>query len=101
MNGLYGDFSEAQLNEFKKKLHSKIHWLLIYKEADDCQYFEEYFETLMKYIGSLNVVFGYNSMIIELLTTLQMAYDESKRQDFNFKTYRKYVLDAHNIVDKI
>lgn len=94
-------FNCAQIDDLKKKLHSKIHWLLIYKEADDCQFFKEYFDNLIKYIYALNSIFNKNATIIELLTTLQIAYDETLREDFTFKNYRKYVLDAHNIVDKL
>lgn len=94
-------FSYSQINEYKKRLHSKIHWLLIYKETEDCDCFDEYFDNLMNYIVALNKVFNQNPMVIELLVILQMAYDESKKDNFNFKTYRKYILDSHNIVDKI
>lgn len=101
MHSIYGDIDEKCLNDYKKKLHSKIHWLLIYKESDDCLYFKDYFNSLLRYINALNNVLDKNAIIMDLLVTLQMAYDESNKKDYSYKTYRKYVLDAHNIVDKL
>lgn len=101
MNSLYCDFSHEQLEEFKKKIHSKIHWLLIYKEDYICKDFDSYFNDVMKYISSLNKIFNENPMIIELLVTLQMAYDDTLESNFVFKKYRKHILDAHMIVDKL
>ena len=98
MHTIYGDID---VKEYKEKLHSKIHWLLIYKEADDCSYFKDYFNSLLKYICALNKVLENNSVIMDLMVTLQLAYDESQKDNYSHKTYRKYVLDAHNIVDKL
>ena len=102
MNGLYGEINNVQLDDFKKLLHSKIHWLLIYKESDDFDVnFDEYFTELMKYIGAFSTIFNHSSTILEILTVLQMAYDESVSDNFNHKRYRHYVLGAHNLVDKL
>ena len=99
INGRYGSFTEEQFMEFKKKLHSKIHWMLIYYENDeyDNEYLKNYFEGLMKYINGVNDILNNSPVVIELMTTLQMAFNE-----FNdTKAYRKYVLSAHNIVDRL
>lgn len=99
INGRYGSFTEEQFTEFKKKLHSKIHWMLIYYENDeyDNEYLKNYFEGLMKYINGVNDILNNSPVVIELMTTLQMAFNE-----FNdAKSYRKYVLSAHNIVDRL
>ncbi|MCR4720930.1 MAG: hypothetical protein K5655_04310 [Lachnospiraceae bacterium] len=102
MNTLYGEINNIQLDDFKKKLHSKIHWLLIYKESDDFNVdFDNYFTELMKYVGALGKVFNKDSLIIEILTMLQIAYDESTNDNFNHKRYRHYVLEAHNLVDRL
>lgn len=101
MHGKYGEFSITQIEEYKKKLHSKIHWLLIYKESGDDESINTYFENLMRYVSSLNIVFDDNPLIIELLTNLQMAFDENTKSNCNFKIYRKYILDSHNIIDKL
>lgn len=101
INGIYGTFSDEQITKYKKKLHSKIHWLLIYKEADDYEYFNNYFINLMREINSLGSVFNNQEEVIELLVTLQSAFEESLKKDCNFKLYRKLILDAHSLVDKM
>lgn len=101
MNTIYGNISDEIIKDYKKKLHSKIHWLLIYKENNECECFDDYFTSLLKYIIALSEIFNSNSVIIDMITTLQVAYDESHKEDFDYKTYRKYVLDAHNLVDKL
>ena len=98
----YAEFTEKQFAEYKTKLHSKVHWLLVYKEEN---YAEDvllnYFNSVMSYIGSLNEVFEYNPLVIDLLVTLQVSLDELSKQDFCFKFYRKNILEAHNIIDRL
>ena len=101
MQSKYCNFTTEQFDEFKKRLHSKIHWLLVYKEADDCDFFFTYFDGVMKYIGGLNELLEHNALIIDLLTTLQVALNESKQKDCNFKLFRKNILEAHNIIDRL
>lgn len=100
MNCKYGQFTNEQFEKFKEKLHSKIHWLLVYKE-DKCDFLSDYFETTMQYIGGLNEILEHNSLIIDLLVTLQVALDESKKSNCNFKIYRKNILEAHNIIERL
>ena len=56
----------------------------IYGHFDDLQ-IEEYKEKLHKAIMSL----------------LQAALNETRSDDFNYRSYRKLILDAHSLVDKI
>lgn len=102
MDGLYGKITEQQLSEFKKRLHSKIHWLLVYKEEDsfDVDY-DTYFTELMEYIGQAGEVLRQDSITLEILTTLRMAYEETVKDTFSHYKYRHYVLEAHNLVDRL
>lgn len=102
MDGLYGKITEQQLSEFKKRLHSKIHWLLVYKEEDsfDVDY-DAYFDELMKFIGSAGEVLRQDSITLEILTILKMAYGETVKDTFSHFKYRHYVLEAHNLVDRL
>lgn len=102
MDGLYGKITEQQLSEFKKRLHSKIHWLLVYKEEDsfDVDY-DTYFTELMEYIGQAGEVLRQDSIALEILTTLRMAYEETVKDTFSHYRYRHYVLEAHNLVDRL
>jgi len=102
MDGLYGKISDEQLADFKKKLHSKIHWLLVYKEEDsfDIDY-DTYFTDVMKYIGSACEVLAQDSVALQIMTMLKMAYDETVLDEFNHSRYRHYILEAHNLVDRL
>ena len=102
IDGLYGKITTAQLDDFKKRLHSKIHWLLIYKESDDFDVdYDSYYTELMRYIGGAGEVLRQDSVALEILTVLSMAYDETTRDEFDHKRYRRYVLEAHNLVDRL
>lgn len=102
MDGLYGKISQEQLTDFKKKLHSKVHWLLIYKESNDFTVdYDAYYTELMNYIGQAGEVLHQDSTILEILTTLAMAYSETVKDEFNHGRYRRYVLEAHNLIDRL
>ena len=100
MTGKYGAFSDEQFTKFKTRLHSKVHWLLVYKENGECNNYDEYFEDTMKYFNGLNTVLGDNAEIIDILVVLQMAFDETKKDNFDFKAFRKDILEVHNIISK-
>ena len=106
MKYLYGHFSDEQFEQFKKQLHSKIHWLILYKDPKkENEYpdvdFNKYFITLMQEIDSLNELLFYPPQIVEITCLLQTAYRETKQNPFNYHNYRKCILDAHSLVDKI
>ena len=106
MNYLYGKFSKEQITDFKDKLHKKLFWLLLYKDPKTAQNyknvdFKKYFINLMKEIDGLNELLFYPTPIIEICCKLQAAYKESCNEQFDYQAYRKFVLDAHNLVDKI
>lgn len=102
MENKYG-FTDKQFAEFKTRLHSKIHWLLVYKENDEYSndFLFDYFKSTMQFIGGLNEILEHNALIIDLLVTLQVAFDESKKEDCDFKMFRKNVLEAHKIIDRL
>lgn len=102
MDGLYGKITQEQLDDFKKRLHSKVHWLLIYKESDDFAVdYDFYYTELMNYIGKAGEVLRQDSVALEILTILTMAYEETTRDEFDYKRYRHYVLEAHNLIDRL
>lgn len=97
----YDKFTQQQLTDYKKKLHSSIHWLLIYKEADDYEYFDIYFDSLLLKIECLNELLGEQEAILNLFTTLLAARKESQKETCDFKLFRKLILDSHSLLDKI
>lgn len=106
MDTLYGEFDSEQFAEYKEKLHKKMFWLLLYKDPKTMgEYvgvdFDQYFHTLMKELNGLNDILLRPSQLIETMTILQAAYNETLAGDFNYQKYRKFILDAHNTLDTI
>lgn len=106
MDTIYGEITTEQFNAYKEKLHKKIFWLLLYRDPNTRAEFEyvdldKYFVSLMKEITGLSNILSNPSEIVELLSLLKAAHNETLSDDFNYKTYRKFVLDAHTILDRV
>lgn len=106
MDTIYGHFDDLQIEEYKEKLHKEMFWLLLYKDPktkDEFKNvdFEKYFINLMKKIDDLNTLLFYPVEIIAIMSLLQAALNETRSDDFNYRSYRKLILDAHSLVDKI
>ena len=106
METLYGEFGSEQLIAYREKLHKKLFWLLLYKDPktkDEYNYvdFDKYFNGLMGEIDGLNEVLRQPPELVEMMSILQAAYNESTSQNFNYREYRKRVLDAHSVLDKL
>ena len=100
MQHKYGSFSENQMSDYKKKLHNSIHWLLVDKE-NDYKLLDEYFNTTLLKLNAMNELLSYPNDIVSLYETLEAARIVLNSNDFNFKTYRKLILDAHSLIDKL
>lgn len=103
---IYGEFEEDQFEGHKKKLHNQLFWLLLYKDPKTKdEYanidFDSYFTTVMKEIDGLNILLSYPTPIVRMMSILEHAYSETKRDDYQWSSYRKLILDAQHIVDQI
>ena len=105
MKTIYGTFSKEQLDEYKARLHSKLFQLLLYKDPKTKDKynvnFEKYFNGIMHSIDGLNELLFYPEVIVELMSNLEAALIETRKENFDYKVYRKLVLDAHALVDHI
>lgn len=106
MEYLYGEFAPYQIEDYKIKLHRDIFWCLLYKDPKTkTQYdnvdFDKYFVFLMKKIDGLNTLLSYPKELVEMCSLLQAAYNEAVKERFDFYVYRKLILDAQAMVDKI
>ena len=106
MRTAYGEFDHEQFAEYKRKLHAKMFWLLIYKDPTTSQnytdiHFDKYFQSLLKEINGLNDILLQPPELIEVMSLLRAAYNESLCEPLNYPAYRKLVLDAHNALDRI
>lgn len=105
----YGSFTEEQFDEYKNQLHKKLFWLLIYKDpatkdqfpnVDQANY-EQYFSHIMHEIDGLNSILSYPVEICSMISLLESALHETQKEIFEYKPYRKLILDAHAMIDKI
>lgn len=102
----YGNFPDSQFDQYKKKLHKDLFWLLLYKDPKTSEKFQnvnfdKYFIGLMKKISGLNDLLMNPVELIDILSLLQAAYKETSCDTFDFSIYRKLILDAHSLIDKI
>ena len=106
MQNKYGYFNNEQMENYKVSLHKDLFWLLLYKDPktkDEYSYvdFNKYFDGIMRRFAGLNELLFYPTEIISIMSLLEAALIESQKEDFNYKAYRKLVLDAQSEIDKI
>ncbi len=102
----YGSYDDSQFADYLKQLHKKIFWLLVYKDPTNVDKyahvdFDQYFSNLMKELDGLNELLGYPTEMIRLMSLLESAHIETTKQPFCFTEFRRLILDAHGVVDKI
>lgn len=105
MNYIYGDFTDKQIAEAVCEMHKDVHRLLLYKDPNmDVDVFENdsafitFFENTLYKLGGTQTLFNDNGIMVELMSTLQAAYDEVVSRHFNYKTYRRALLNAHGYI---
>lgn len=101
MKTIYGEYSNGQFTEYLKKLHSMVHWLLIYKE-NESSVLPDYFTLLQNRVNGLSSLLNNPPEIIELSVLIECAKNENNKGTMcNDQTYRRFVLDAHSVIDRI
>ena len=106
MHNKYGGFPTSQFEHYKQYLHNKIHWLLLYKDPKcdiecDSKSIEDNFTSLQLQLAGLNSLLNYPPVLITLMTLIESSYNGLKQENFDFPKYRKLLLDAHSMVDKL
>lgn len=97
----YGYFTNDQMNEYKKRLHSLVHWLLIYQENNNPNT-EKYFQKVQYKLNGLNELLMYPSQLVEIQALVEAALIEyKKKEECDHSTFRKCILDAHEMIDRI
>lgn len=106
MKHLYGEFTMNQIAQIKKSLRGSIFFLLLcvdnktaheYKGVD----VNKCFKGLLLKLGGLNEILMEQPELVMVISLLQAAMNEYNSPQFNFKTYRKLILDAGAEVDKL
>lgn len=105
MEYLYGNFSDKQIELNAVSMHNAIHKLLLYKDKNVSglifntdEQFYHYFRNLLYRFGGFNTLLGEPIQMVSLMSTLQAAYNEAEKNDFNFAVYRRLILDAHGYI---
>ncbi len=96
----YGELTSQQFHDYKDRLHSLIHWLLIYAE-NNSPILNDYFVKVQYKLNGLNELINYPSELVEIMNLVESAKLEYMKNDFNFTLYRKMILDIHDLIDKI
>ena len=106
MQHLYGEFTQNQIAQTKKSLRGSIFFLLLcvdnktsheYKEVD----VNKCFKGLLLKLGGLNELLMNQPELVMVMSLLQAAMNEYNNPEFEFKTYRKLILDAGAEVEKL
>lgn len=105
MTYIYGEFTDKQITEAVRAMHNDIHKLLLYKDNkieekvfENNEAFIAFFNNLMYKLGGTKTLFNDNGYMVSLMSTLQAAYDEVMGESFNYKTFRRAILDSHGYI---
>ena len=106
MKHLYGEFTAEQIVQAKKSLRGSIFFLLLCVDQKTASEYENIdvnksFKGLLLKIGGMNDLLMNPPELVTVLSLLQAAMTEYNNPEFNFKTYRKLILDAGAEVEKI
>jgi hypothetical protein len=103
---IYGEFTDEQFQGEIKSLHSALFWLLLYKDPKTSNEYpnvdvNKYLKSLMLRINGLSSLFNNSPVVVHLQELLEEARLENQKAEFDYGVYRKLVLDAHSLVDKL
>ena len=96
----YGIYPNEQFDDYKKRIHSWVHWLLIYAERQDPN-LNTYFENLQYKFDGLNELINYPTQLMEVMNLIESAKIEYNKENYSHKKYRKIILDIHELIDNI
>lgn len=99
----YGECTEHQLEFYKRKLQKKIFWLIIYTDPKTCEPYKDFnvlrfHRNLIEEFSSFNSMFDFPDDFLEIVNCLNEALIVLESKNFDFKKYRKLVLDAGALV---
>lgn len=108
MKYLYGEFTDKQIDDTVTSMHNDIHRLLLYKDRDIAESifesdedFLNYFSNLLFRFGGFNKLLGEPRQMVQLMSTLQGAYNEVQREHFRYYLFRKAILDSHGYIKEM
>lgn len=106
MRHLYGEFTKNQIVQIKESLRGSIFFNLVCVDKRTSNGLEhinidQNFENLLLRLGGLNKLLMEQPELVTVMSLIQAARDEYVRDDFNFRIYRKLILDACSEISKL
>lgn len=106
MEYMYGKIPKEQLDKTKKSIRSSIFFLLLCVDPDTSSEYHgininKSFDNIFYKLDGFNTLLFYPEEIIEIMSLLKAAQNIYNDPSFEFKTYRKLILDAGALVLKI
>lgn len=106
MMHLYGEFTQNQIAETKKSLRKSIFFLLVCVDKRTAPTDVEIdvnkcFRGLLLKLGGMNELLMTQPELVTVMSLLQAAMIEYNSSEFDFRTYKKLILDAGAEVDKL
>ena len=95
MDYKYGTLSPRQIKKQKQYLQKSIFQTIPFRE-ENYEFLDARFVSLLQQLDGLNRLFNEQPVIITIMSLLEYA-----RTEDNFVKYRKAILDATALVDKI
>lgn len=101
----YGEFSNMQISEVKEYIRKRVFFLLIVAEDSTKKQFPD-IDLYKAHEGIMWVISGLNDLLLQppCLVTALSRLEEAKniiKDEFDFKKYRKLILDAGAEIGKI
>lgn len=102
----YGNLADNQIISTKQYMRKKIYFLLLCADPNTKDEYkdinlEQAFNDILNCFGGLNEILLYPPELVVVIGLLEAAHTEYHKENFNFSSYRKLVLDAGNEVLKI
>lgn len=99
MEHKYGTFSQYQIALIKKDLRKSIFFLLLCVDPNTKDEFkeiniEEAFKGILYRLGGLNSILFEPVELVDVISLIEAAYMNVCSDNFDFKVYRKLILDA-------
>lgn len=102
----YGEFSKDQIVNTKESMRKQIFFLLLCVDPETKNEYQNIdvnaaFEGLLYKFAGLNDLLNTPQELVDVLSLIKSAQIEFNNPDFQYKKYRKLILDAGNKVKEI
>ncbi len=96
----YGILPDVDLEDYKERLHSLIHLLLVYQDENNPD-LGQYFEKVQAKLAGLSSLLQDSPLCVELMVLIESARVMLEGSEFNPKLYRKIILDSHELIGRM